>query len=577
MDQNSGIHKKPGMVDHWFFGPVLSQRSMYLQIIVASVCVNLFALVSAFYVMTVYDRVIPNESTDTLVVLTVGVLLVLFFDFLMKTIRGQFIDKAGSAIDIEVAETIFHHVSRNEKLIANQPAGAMASTIKEFDLLKEFLASATLVSFVDLPFAVLFLVILYVIGGWVVAAPAIIVVLVIASALLVQPIVRRLANNAQMDGMSKQALLVEMLHGLETLKTLPGLDMFRARWMASVEEQTQTQTQSRFWAQLTSNIAQSGQQLSQVGIVVLGVYLIIESNLTMGALIACVILSGRILSPLGQITNLLGRLHQTFAAYRSLDALFAVESSEVTKQGLIRHAQISGSVALEHLSFRHGGKTAPLFENLSVSIKPGERVALLGKIGSGKSTLLRLMSGLLSPTTGSVKVDGIDLSHLHPDDIRKHIGLVHQQPTLFSGTLKENLLLGNPSASDEEIVRVSNLLGVNQIADSLPNGYDTFLIERGQQLSGGQRQSVCIARMMLADPKIVLLDEPTSAMDNQSEAEIIQALSQWLEGRTAIVVTHRGSILQLAGRVIAVDGGKIVADGKPDEFFSSKKTARRPS
>ena len=567
------ITKRTGMDRHWFFGPALKQKTLYTQIIIASVCINCFALVSAFFVMTVYDRVIPNEAMESLLVLTIGVLIVIAFDFAMKMLRGLFIDRAGLAIDDEVAKTIFEHVCRNEKLIATQPAGAVASTIKEFDLLKDFLASATLVAFVDLPFIVLFLLVLYGIGGWIAAVPGLIVLAVIVVGLLVQPMIRRLSQNSQIDGQNKQSVLVEVLHGLETLKTLPGVSLFESRWMKSVKHQGETLAQSRFWSQITGNFAQTGQQLSQVGIVVYGVYLIASANLTMGSLIACVILSGRTLSPLGQISGLLGRYHQATAAYRSLSALLGDQSAETERMHYLRHERIDGRLLMAHVDFTYPGAKAPTLSQFDLQIEPGQRVAMVGKIGSGKSTLLKLLSGLVTPIQGLVQVDSVDLSHLHPDDIRMHFGFVHQQSTLFSGTLKENLLLGAPDAGDEDILRVCQMTGVDRIAASLPNGYETYLVERGQQLSGGQRQAISIARMMLGDPKIVLMDEPTSAMDHQSEQELLTQLKPWLVGRTLVVVTHRGTLMQLVDRVIAIDSGRIVADGPPEELLKAKQAA----
>lgn len=560
-------NKRAGLASHWFFGPALKQRTLYTQIIVASICINTFALVSAFFVMTVYDRVIPNEAMESLLVLTIGVLVVIVFDFAMKMLRGLFIDRAGLAIDDEVAQTIFRHVCRNEKLIATQPAGAVASTIKEFDLLKDFLASATLVAFVDMPFILLFLAVLYGIGGWIAAVPGLIVLVVIVVGLLIQPIVRRLSQNSQIDGQAKQSVLVEVLHGLETLKTLRGVNLFESRWMQSVKHQGETLAKSRFWSQITGNMAQTGQQLSQVGIVVYGVYLIASADLTMGALIACVILSGRTLSPLGQISGLLGRYHQATAAYRSLSTLLGDQSSEVERLDYVRHDRLDGRLSLSHVDFAYPGAKSPVIQGLSLEIEPQSRVAIVGKIGSGKSTILKLLAGLVVPSQGVAQVDSIDLLHLHPDDIRTHFGLVHQQSMLFSGTLKENLLLGNPEATDDALIEVAKRTGVDRIASGLPNGYDTFLVERGQQLSGGQRQAISIARMMLGEPRVVLMDEPTSAMDHQSESTLLQELNTWLNDRTVVIVTHRGSLMNLVERVIAVDSGRVVADGPPDELF----------
>lgn len=567
----NSLSYRQGLADHWFFGPVLRNKSLYLQVIVASVFINSFALVSAFYIMTVYDRVIPNNATETLIALTVGVLVVVGFDLIMKVLRGVFTDRAGLAIDQEVAESLFDRLARNEKLLGSSSTGSTANTVKEFDGLKDFLASATFVAFADLPFVVLFLFVLYALGGAIAAVPAIIVLTVIGVGILIQPMVRRLTANAMADGQSKQSVLVEVLSGLETLKTLPGIGLLRDRWMSSVSHQGEFSAQARFWSQLTSNLSQTGQQLSQVGIVVYGVYLIADGGLTMGSLIACVILSGRTLAPLGQISNLLGRLNQALTAFTNLDKLMSVQSVEEERRNQIRRKSIEGGLSFVKASLIYPGQQQPALSEVSLTIKPGEHVAIVGKIGSGKTSILRLLAGLVEPSSGFVKVDDAEVAHLHPDDLRAHVGVVMQMPILFSGTLKENLALGNPNATDEEILEAAKIAGVDEIAAQLPDGFETRLAERGSQLSGGQRQAVCIARALVGNPKVVLLDEPSSAMDSTTERQLLDRLREYLKDRTLVLITHRGTLLDLVDRVIAVDQGKIVADGPKEAMLQPKQ------
>lgn len=566
---NIGSYQR-SFADHWFFGPVLRNKNLYLQVIFASVFINMFALASAFYIMTVYDRVIPNNALETLVALTVGVLVVVGFDLVMKILRGIFTDRAGLAIDQEVAESLFDRLARNEKLLGSTSTGATANTVKEFDGLKDFLASATFVAFADLPFVILFLFVLYALGGAIAAVPAVIVLFVLVAGLLIQPLVRRLTANAMADGQSKQSVLVEVLAGLETLKTLPGIGMLRGRWMSSVSQQGEFSSQARFWSQLTSNLSQTGQQLSQVGIVVYGVYLIAAGDLTMGSLIACVILSGRTLAPLGQISNLLGRLNQALTAYTNLDKLMGVRSAEEARVGQIRRETIKGGLHFIKASLAYEGQQQPALNEITFSVKPGEHVAIVGKIGSGKTSILRLVAGLAEPSSGFVKIDDAEVGHLHPDDLRSHLGVVMQTPTLFSGTLKENLLLGNPDATDAQILEAAQLAGIDELASQLSDGFETRLTERGSQLSGGQRQAVCIARALVGNPKIVLLDEPSSAMDSTTERQLLERLRFYLEGRTLILITHRGTLLDLVDRMIAVDQGRVIADG-PKEAMLQKK------
>ena len=553
--------------DHWFFGPVLRQSSVYMRVIIASICVNLFALVSAFFVMTVYDKVIPNESMDTLWFLTFGVCIVIVFDFLMKMVRGVLTDKAGLEIDTEVSQTLFNHLCRNEKLIGTRSAGSVASVIREFDTIKDVLASATLVAFADLPFIFVFLFVLYSLGGFVAAVPAIVVLLVVMLGLIIQPIIKGKTMNAQLDGQNKHSVLVELLTGLETLKTLRGLSSFSERWRDSVTQQGKMLGQSRFWSQISANFAQVGQQISQVGIVVYGVILITNADMTMGALIACVILSGRVLAPLGQITNLIGRINQASVAYKNLKDLLNLESEENSRANNLEYLDVEGSLSLVNLSLKFNDAKQHSLSSVNLEIKPGEKIGVIGKIGSGKTSLLKVLSGVISPSEGLVQLDNISISQFRPDDLRRHISFMMQSSTLFSGTLKENLLLGNPNASDEDIIKASKITGVEAIATSLPNGYLTMLNEGGQKLSGGQKQAICIARTILNNSQIIFMDEPTSSMDNQTEASFIKNFQEWIGGRTLVVATHKGQLLQLVDRIVVLENGRVIADGKKEEIL----------
>lgn len=554
--------------EHWFFGPLLRNKKLYFEVMLASVFINLFALASAFYIMVVYDRVIPNNAIESLTALTVGVLLIVLFDFSMKVLRGLYTDKASTLIDMEVSEDLFERISRNEQLMS-QHTGATASVVKEFDSLKEFIASASFVAFVDLPFIFLFIFVLYGIGGPIAIVPAIIVLVVITIGLLIQPVIRRLTHNAAQDGQSKQGVIVEVLSGMETLKTLRGIGILRDRWMESVGRQGVASIKSKFWSQLTTNFTQSGQQLSQVGIIVYGVFLIAEGDLTMGSLIACVILSGRTLAPLGMVSNLLGRFNQALTAYTNFGQLMQQPVKEMSRSHQVRKEQVDGSISMTNVSFTYPQQKEPTIKQVNLNVAAGEKVAIVGKIGSGKTSLLRLIAGLYDPTEGSVKIDQSDVSHMHPDDLRRHTGVVMQTPLLFSGTLKENLLIGNPEASDEELMLVSKIAGVDEIASNLPDGYETVLAERGQQLSGGQRQAICIARAFMGDPRIIIMDEPSSAMDTGSEQKLLLDLKERLREKTLILITHRGTLLSLVDRVVVFDSGRILADGPKEKVLQA--------
>jgi len=561
--------------NHWFFGPVIRSKRLYMQVILASVFINLFALASAFYIMTVYDRVIPNEAMESLLALTIGVCIVMAFDFIMKVLRGVFTDQAGINIDHDVADSLFDRLAQNDNVGGQKATGAMANTVKDFDSLKDFLASASFVVFADLPFVFLFIFVLYSIGGPIATIPGVIVIAVLLVGLLVQPIIKRLTFNAMQDGQSKQAVLVEVLNSLETIKTLSGIRLLRNRWMDSVGRQGVVTAKSRFWTQLTTNFSQLGQQASQVGIVVYGVVLITSGDLSMGSLIACVILSGRTLAPLGQLTNLLGRFNQSINAYKNLNELMAEPVLEASRMGQIRREEIIGDIRFSHTSFRYPEQKEDTLKQLNLNIKAGEKVAILGKIGSGKTSFLRLLAGIYEPNEGSVQIDQTEVGHIHPEDLRRGLGVVLQSPMLFSGSVKENLLLGKPDATDEEIIEAAKQAGIDEFIGQLPNGYETILTERGQQLSGGQRQAMCIARSLISNPSIIIMDEPTSAMDSGTEQQLMFRLKSLFENKTVIVITHRGTLLSLVDRVIVMDSGRIVADGPKEEVLKSSKTGTK--
>ncbi len=552
---------------HWFWGPVLACRKIYLQVIAASFLINLFALASSLYIMTVYDRVIPNEALESLWGLTLIMLVIMVFDFIIKIIRGQFVDAAGARIDRVVSDRLFTRIARHDMALSQQATGALANTVREFETLKEVIGSASFTVFADLPFVFLFLVVLWMIGGPVAAVPAMIVIFVVVFGLILQPIMRRLTFNGMMQGQGKQAVMVEMISALETVKTITGISMLRKRWLSSVVSQAVANRSVRFTGQLTQTVTQVGQQLSQVGIVVYGVYLITSGNLTMGQLIACVILSGRTLAPLGQLTQLLGRLNQAMAAYRNLNSVLGGETEEENRAERLRRDKLVGDVTLQHVQFTYEGQETPTLQDVTFDVAAGERVAILGRIGSGKTTILRLLAGLHKPDNGIVMVDNADVRQIQPDDLRRNLSIVFQNPVLFSGSIRENLLMGAPDASDADLLDAAKAAGADSFIGALPGGFDFPLSEGGRQLSSGMRQALAVARALIAKPSILLLDEPTASLDAASEQAMVRSLDEATRGITTVFVTHRGAMLQMADRVLLVEGGRVVMDGPRDEVL----------
>ncbi len=564
-------NEKPSLPEHWFWKYILKSRKIYYQVITASVLINIFALVSSLYIMTVYDRVIPNNATESLFALTVIVVVVMGFDFTLKTLRGSFVDQAGADIDKRVSSDLFDKISHHDISMNKQATGALANTVRDFELLKEVIGSASFAVFADLPFVFLFLIVLFLIGGPVAAVPALVVPVVIIFGLLLQPIMRKISDMSSVQGQSKQAVMVELLSSMQTVKTVQGISILRNRWFQGVINQSISQRRSRFTSQLASHFTQLGQQASQVGIIFYGVFLVASAELTMGQLIACVILSGRTLAPLGQITGLLGRLNQAITAYNGLSKVMNTVTNEETRQDLVRREKLLGGITFKAVSLTYEGQNNPSLDGCSFTIKPGERVAILGRIGSGKSSLLSLVSGINRADTGAVLLDDADINNIRPEDVRNNIGVVLQNPTLFSGTIRENLLMGNPDATDEMLMVAAERSGASQFIGMLPNGFDFFLSERGQELSAGMRQSLAISRALIADSPIMLFDEPTSSMDANTEAMIVKSLDEVTKGKTVLFVTHRGPLVSLADRILVIEGGKLVMDGPRDAVLEKLK------
>ena len=550
---------------HWFWGAVLKRKSDYLQIILASVFINVFALASSFYIMTVYDRVIPNDALETLIALTIGVSAVIIFDLIMKTLRGLFIDRAGKYIDLVFGKDLFERLSRDYSVTNKNQIGTIAATIKEFDTLKDFISSATFVTFADIPFTFLFLFVLWTLGGAIAAVPAIIIVILLIFSFIVFPFLKRSSSSGLKETQNKQGVLVELFSGMETIKTLPGIFLLENRWMKSVENQADLSGFSKAISQFASNMSQTGQQVSQVGIVVYGVVLIGVGELSMGSLIACVILSGRCLAPISQITSLLSKSTNAFSAYKALNEI--LKDKNFQNLQYTQRKDIQPNIQLNNVSFNYENSTKPTINNLNLRIETRDKIALLGPIGSGKTTLLRLLAGLITPSNGSILIDGIESQQIDPVQLRDTIGFVSQTPILFTGSIKENLLLGNPEAKDEDIVKACTLSGIINFINKLEKGFETILFERGAQLSGGQRQSLSLARTLIGNPKIVLMDEPTSAFDSAGEMSFLKNMPNFLDDKTLILVTHKSSLLSLVDKILIIEDGLVKGYGPKEKMI----------
>lgn len=550
----------------WFWGSFAQSKWLYFQVIIAAALTNFLGLSTSLFIMVVYDRVVPNEAIESLIALTVGVAIALGFDFLIKTIRGQFVDRAGQRADGRMARLIFNRLLNLRLDRRSQKSGAMASVVREFDTLREFFTSATLIAVVDLPFIFFFIWVISLIAGPLAYIPLAAVPIVILAGLIIQPFLASLARNAMQSNMSKQSVLIETLNGIETIRATGSGRLMRKRFEDASKVQSELGLRNRVLSQFAINTAASVQQVAQVATIFFGVFLIQDGIVTMGSLIAAVILGGRTLAPLSQLASALSRANSARQAYRSLSDLMKEDESLESDTAKLSRPQLEGTIELKNLTYQFPGATSPTISDLSLKIPKGQKVAIVGRMGCGKTTLARLISGIVPPTSGAVLVDGIDNRQIDPSDLRRNVSVMLQETWLFSGTVKENIQMGYFEHSDEHILKVCKTAGVDSFISKHPSGYDLQLKERGDGLSGGQKQSINLARALLHDPNVLILDEPTSSMDQATESAVIGELSAWGKGKTMIMITHRNSLLQLADRVLVMDAGQILTDTTPEKL-----------
>jgi ATP-binding cassette subfamily C protein LapB len=551
---------------NWFFGSLAQSKFLYFQVIFAAAVSSFLGLSTSLFIMVVYDRVVPNEAIESLIALTIGVAIALGFDLVIKMLRAYFIDQAGRRADDRMSRLVFDKISRLDTSGKQRQSGALAGVVREFDTLREFFTSATLVAVVDLPFVIFFIWIISLIAGPLAIVPILAVPTVIFVSLIIQPFLSRIAENSMEQSFSKQAVLVETLQGLETIKASGADKLMRKRYQTAASAQADYGLKTRFLSQFAINWSASVQQFAQVATIFYGVFLIRDGVVTMGALIAAVILGGRTLAPLTQVAQAMSRANSAKQAYKNINKLFTDGAPTMAQDGGLSRGHIQGTLELQRVDFAFPESRSATISDLSLKIPQGQKVAIVGKMGCGKSTFLRLISGLVQPTAGSVLVDGIDLRQLNESDLRRNLGVMLQENWLFSGTVRENLQLGFNQYSDEHILNISKVAGLDDFISKTPNGYDLMLQEKGAGLSGGQRQTIALARALIHNPPILVLDEPTSAMDTGTEKLVIERLSEWSKDKTVFVVTHRKAILQMVDRVLVMDEGKIVTDTTPDKL-----------
>jgi len=559
---------------HWFWSTILISMPIYRDVLIASILINLFAIASPLFTMNVYDKIVPNLAFDSLWVLAVGVLIIFLFDFIMRQLRSYFIDIAGKKSDVLLSAKIFAKVMGIRMEARPASTGAFAKHLQEFESIREFFTSATVSALIDLPFAFFFLLIIWIFAGNLVLVPFVAIVVLALYSLYIQRPLRRSIEEGSRLASQKYANLVEGIAGLEAVKVFGAQGTFQFRWEQAVSHMANWGIETRKLTNRVSSLASFAQQMATVGLIIMGVYAISEGNLTMGGMIAAVMLSSRAIAPMIQLSVLSTRYNQAKSAMSILGQIMASPSEQEDERQYIQHEVLTGRIEFERVTFHYPEMEQASLREVSLSIRPGEKVAIIGRVGAGKSTLEKLLLGLYRPQSGAVRVDGYDLAQIHPAVLRRNIGCVPQDITLFFGSVRDNIIVGHPLVEDERVLRAARRGGVTQFTNQDPNGLARQVGEGGRLLSGGQRQAIALARALLMDPPLLILDEPTSNMDNRSESLVKQELSRLGPQTTLLLITHRTTMLDVVDRLVVMEQGSIVADGPREQVLQLLKEGK---
>ena len=553
----------------WFWGKMLSSWRIYRDVLVASFLINVMGLATPFFILNVYDRVIPNSAFETLWVLAIGIAIVYFFSLLMQSLRGYFVDLAGQKASLNMSAELMEKTLGMKMSSRPESVGSYSNKIQQFDSIRDFITSFSITALIDMPFVVLALLVIWYLAGPIVFIHIIAICFLLLYSIVIHRPLKTAIENTYQATSKKNAILVEGLNGLENLKMLGAENKVQKDWEDSISLITRWGSRSRFLSTSVNHIASFVQNGTVVAVVIAGVYAISEGFLTQGGLIAIVILTRQAIAPMTQFVGLLARYHRARTAYQTLKKIMMVPVERPPESTFLHRATLRGEIEFKNVSFKYPDQNAYALKDVSFSLKAGEHVGLIGSIGSGKSTLGKLLIGLYDPEEGMVTVDGTDTRQIDPNDLRYFIGCVPQDITLFRGSVRENIIMGHPDVDDEAILRAAQLSGVSEIVKKHSAGFDMPVGEQGRSLSGGQRQTVALARAVLHDPPILILDEPSSSMDARTERRLCNNLKSILEGKTLLLVTHRASLLTLVDRVIVLDNGSIRADGPKDNILEA--------
>lgn len=546
---------------NWFKDTLRLSRFLYVDAILASFVINVIALVTPLFVMNVYDRVVPNQATSTLWVLSIGVVGAFIFDLVLKTLRGICLDMAGKKTDLIISATLFERIIGMSMMARPARVGSFAQNIHEFQSLRDFLSSLTLTTLIDFPFTLLLLLVIGFIGGPLVWVPLLAYPIALGvSWALQKPLVETIQKTMELSS-ERQATLIETLSSLDAIKVNNAESERQHIWEQTLGSLSRLEMRAKALSSLAVNLTLGFQQIAGVAMIIVGVYMLIDGKLSMGGLIACYMLNGRALIPLGQLSGLVARYQQAKITMKSTEEMMQLPQERRENERPLKRERIRGSLELRDVAFNYPEQKHRSLQGINLSVSAGEKIGIIGRSGSGKSSLEKLIVNLYPPSEGNILIDGVDTRQLDVSELRHNIGYVPQDIQLVSGTLRDNLISGARYIDDESMLRAAEIAGVSEFARLHPDGYNLQVGERGSQLSGGQRQAVAIARALLLDPPILVLDEPTSSMDNTSEDRLKQALLPVLQNKTLLLVTHRVSMLALVDRLIIVDKGKIIADG----------------
>jgi ATP-binding cassette, subfamily C, bacterial LapB len=559
---------------NWFWGVIFSNWRIYRDVLFASLLINVLGLASPFYILNVYDRVIPNNAIETLWVLSIGITIIYLFLLLMRGLRSYFIDEAGKKANLHISASLLEKVLGLRMEVRPKSVGSFSKNLQQFEEIRDFVTSFSISAIVDLPFVALGLFAVWYIAGNLVLILIVAIILLLTYALCVQVPLKKAVEKSFAASAQKNAILVDAVTGLETIKMLGAESQVQRAWEEAVSYIAKWSVKSRFLSSSVSNVANLVQNIAVVALVIGGVHKISTGDLSQGGLIALMILSRQAIAPMTQVVGLITRFHRAKAALRTLNDIMELPVERPSGKAFLHRTRFDGAIELKNITFSYQDQSSETLQNVSLQIAAGERVGIVGPIGSGKTTLGKLILGLYGPSSGMISMDGTDIRQIDPAELRRCIGYVSQDVTLFRGSVRENIILGTRDIDDEIILQAAELAGVSEIVKKHAMGFDLQVGEQGRNLSGGQRQCVALARAIILDPPLLVLDEPTSSMDNRTEQRIKDRLQKILEGKSLLLITHRASMLQLVDRIIVLDNGHIVADGSRESVLEALRSGQ---